>query len=64
MTEIRTGVEAIAFFSRNGLNNPIKFVPCEKMYNDDIQPHLFKNRPYDLVVPHDGFEEKYKPRGD
>jgi hypothetical protein len=30
LLQIRTGEESIAFFSRNGLNNPVKFITCEK----------------------------------
>jgi len=58
MTQLKTGINAIAFFSRNGRNNPIKFVLCERKYDDITPLNMFKNRPYDLIVPKDGFEHK------
>lgn len=64
MTAIKTGEDAIAFFSRNGLNNPIKFVLCERKFHEFILPQDWDNRPYDLEVPADGLEEKFKPAGD
>lgn len=56
--DIRTGNEAVAFFARNSKNNPIKFVVCEREYNDKCPISKWQNRPYDLIVPEDGMEEK------
>jgi len=45
LLEIRTGEESIAFFSRNGLNNPVKFITCEKKYKDEDVSAGWENRP-------------------
>jgi len=50
LINIKTGEEAIAFFARNGLNNPIKFITCEKKFRDDDVSKNWDNRPYDIVV--------------
>ena len=33
------------------MKNPIKFVICEKKYDEDIDIKNFENRPFDLIVP-------------
>lgn len=58
MVLLKTGEEVVSFFSRNGLNNPIKFVICEKKYKNSDNPIHWMNRPYDLIVPNFAFEEK------
>jgi len=61
---IRTGNEAIAFFARNSKNNPIKFVVCEREYTNKTPISKWRNRPFDLIVPEDGMQDKYNPNDD
>lgn len=64
LTKINTGEESIAFFSRNGLNNPIKFITCEKKNKDDDISKNWENRPYDLTVLNISNNNSYKPTSD
>jgi hypothetical protein len=45
---IKTGTQAIAFFAKNGINMPIKFLNCNRK---QVRPGEF--RPYDLEVIED-----------
>jgi len=64
LCKIKTGEESIAFFSRNGLNNPVKFITCEKMHRDEDVSCSWANRPYDLKVVNTSNTSTNKPTGD
>jgi hypothetical protein len=46
LMSIKTGDKAVAFFAKYGNSTPVKFIHCNRTYQNEFRPY----RPYNLIV--------------